>query len=362
MSEKLNKELVGRAVAALVEFEKKKGGQKETLFDEYAKPILVNLQLTKELSEPVLKPVRVKIPHSIFNPNDPDEHTLCLFCRSEDKEGLQKLVASDPDAVPGLKEIISINDVKKLYSDLKSLKKLQSSYTHFVCDPAILSHLYNKLGKTFGQRNNFPVPADYKKIEKMPAAVNKAVCDSTYMSLKGKSITIRLGLTNMKKATIVDNIMSGVEFAVGKLPKAWKDVHTVSIKLSDSVALPIWSKFKNEQLDFVKNKVAGADNAKKAASKGMAATGKGKKIEKETLMEMEEDGDGDNEEEEMMEDKSAKMKGKTSAKAAAGAKKGKPEEAKDKKSKASKTSKDSPIKSVNTAKKPKGTVVKKKRA
>ena len=268
MSSKLNKDLVSRAVGALIEFEKKKGEDKAALFDEYAKPILVNLQLTKELSEPVLKPVRVKIPHSIFNPNEPDEHTICLFCRSEDKEGLQQLVSNDPSAVPGLKEIISINDVKKLYADLKNLKKLQSSYTHFVCDPAILSHLYNKLGKTFGARNNFPVPADYKKIEKMPAAVNKAVCDSTYMSLKGKSITIRLGLTNMKKGAVVENIMSGIEFAVNKLPQAWKEVHTVSVKLADSVALPIWSKFNNEQLNFVKNKIAGADNAKKAAKVG----------------------------------------------------------------------------------------------
>ena len=331
----------------MIEFEKKKGEDKAALFDEYAKPILVNLQLTKELSEPVLKPVRVKIPHSIFNPTEPDEHTICLFCRSEDKESLQQLVSNDPDAVPGLKEIISISDVKKLYADLKNLKKLQSSYTHFVCDPAILSHLYNKLGKTFGARNNFPVPADYKKIEKMPAAVNKAVCDSTYMSLKGKSITIRLGLTNMKKGSVVENIMSGIEFAVGKLPQAWKDVHTVSVKLSDSVALPIWSKFNNEQLNFVKNKIAGTDNAKKVAK-----AGKGNKVEKEALM------DEDSDEAEEVET-SKKSKEKASARGKEAVKKAKilPE----RKAKSKEIKNDSPIKSVNTAKKPKGIVVKKKK-
>lgn len=345
MSSKINKELVSKAVGALVEFDKKNGQDKKTLIDDYAKPILVILQLNKELSEPVLKPVRVKIPYTIFNAEEPDEHTVCLFCKTEDKEGLQQLMQSNPEAVPGLKEIISISDVKKLYADLKSLKKLQSSYTHFVCDPAILSHLYNKLGKTFGARNNFPVPADYKSIEKMPTAVMKAVCDSTYMSLKGKNISIRLGLTNMKKADVTTNIMSGVEFAVAKLPQNWKDVHTVSIKLSDSVALPIWSKFKNDQLDFVKNKMASQDNAKQASKKNKEVFKKRSVVEKEDLMEEDDD-------EEEAEKKASKAK-------AVPAKKPSTKKGDTKKSKAARG--DSPIKSVNTGTKPKGIVMKKKK-
>ena len=129
MASKLNNELVTKAVAALLQFEKKKSdeGSKSALIEDFAKPIQVQIQLLKDISKPVLKPVRVKIPHSIFNASEPDEHTICLFCRSEDKESIQEMIKNDPGLIPGLKEVISLTDVKKLYSDIMGLFKVPAS-------------------------------------------------------------------------------------------------------------------------------------------------------------------------------------------------------------------------------------------
>ena len=276
MASKLNNELVTKAVAALLQFEKKKSdeGSKSALIEDFAKPIQVQIQLLKDISKPVLKPVRVKILTRSFNASEPDEHTICLFCRSEDKESIQEMIKNDPGLIPGLKEVISLTDVKKLYSDLKNLKKLAASFTHFVCDPAIMSHLYNKLGKTFGARNNFPVPADYKDTSKLATAVNKAIHDSTYMHLSGKNITIRFGLTNMSKSKVVENVIQGIEFAVQKLQGGWKDIHSLGLKTPDSVSLPVYSKFRNEQLAFVVNKAKG--NVSEESSQGSGTKGKAK--------------------------------------------------------------------------------------
>lgn len=338
---KLNDELVAKAVAALLQFEKKKSDGSKSLIDDYAKPIQVQIQLLKEISKPVLKPVRVKIPHSIFNAAEPDDHTICLFCKSEDKESIEKMMKNDPDHIPGLKEVISLDDVKKLYADLKNLKKLASSYTHFVCDPAVMSHLYNKLGKTFGARNNFPVPADYKDTSKLASAINKAIHGSTYMHLSGKNVTIKFGLSNMRKEEVAENVVQGMDFAVQKLQNGWKDIHSLGLKTPDSVSLPVYSKFRNEQLAFVMNK---SGESKKGKGKG-----KGKAVEKEQLNE-----DEGNEEEEKAEvvpkkkvavTKAAKVT-KSTAKA---------------KSAPAKVAKDSPVKSINGAPKAKGVVIKKKK-
>jgi ribosome biogenesis protein UTP30 len=362
MSSKLNADLVGKAVGALMEFEKKKGAGSKSLIEDYAKPIQVMVQLMNEVSQPVLKPIRVKIPHSIFNAAEPDEHTICLFCKSDDKEALQKMIQDDPELVPGLKEVISMDDVKKLYGTFKDIKKLASSYTHFVCDPSIMSHLYGKLGKTFSARNNFPVPADYKDVSKMATAVNKAINGSTYMHMAGKNITIKLGLTNMTKKKVAENVTAGVEFAVAKLRLGWKDVHSLGMKTSDSVTLPIYSKFKNEQLAFVVNKGKGKG---KAAATADAGKGKGKATKKEKLAEEEDDDDeeedDDDEEEEVRKETAPSSKGKkgsssSSKKAAA------PAKSAAKKKAAAPSSDPSPIKAVNSGSKAKGIVVKKKAA
>jgi ribosome biogenesis protein UTP30 len=364
MSSKLNVDLVGKAVGALMEFEKKKGAGSKSLIEDYAKPIQVMVQLMNEVSQPVLKPIRVKIPHSIFNAAEPDEHTICLFCKSDDKEALQKMIQDDPELVPGLKEVISMDDVKKLYATFKDIKKLASSYTHFVCDPSIMSHLYGKLGKTFGARNNFPVPADYKDVSKMPTAVNKAINGSTYMHMAGKNITIKLGLTNMTKKKVAENVTAGVEFAVAKLRLGWKDVHSLGMKTSDSVTLPIYSKFKNEQLAFVVNKGKGA-----AAAAAGAGKGKGKATKKEKLAEEEDDEEDDDDEEEVRKETAPSSKGKkassstsSSSTSSSSKKAAAPAKSAAKKKAAAPSSDPSPIKAVNSGSKAKGIVVKKKAA
>ena len=341
---KLNNELVAKAVAALLQFEKKKSDGSRALIDDYAKPIQVQIQLLKDISEPVLKPVRVKIPHSIFNPGEPDEHTICLFCKSDDKESIEKMIEENPDLIPGLKEVISLNDIKKLYADLKNLKKLASSHTHFVCDPAVMSHLYNKLGKTFGARNNFPVPVDYKDTSKLVTAINKAIHGSTYMHLSGKNITIKFGLTNMGKKEITENVIQGIEFAVQKLQNGWKDIHSLGLKTSDSVSLPVYSKFRNQQLAFVMNK-SGESRKAKGAKGGV------KPIEKEELNESD-DMDGNETKDEPVAAKRETRNSKSLKATKVSAKQTKP-------AKVAHT--DSPIKSVNSTPKAKGIVIKKKK-
>jgi hypothetical protein len=199
------------------------------------------------MKQPILHPIRIVIPNSLFSP-DVEEHSVCLFCKSNDKENIDSFLKDNP--IRGLNGVISLNQVRKLYSAFKDRKKLLSSYTHFVCDENIYSHLCNLLGKTFGSRNNYPLPIRYSKIPGLPSAIDKAV-SSTYMYLKGKSISIRFASTRLSVDEIIDNVVKGLEDAVTKFPQHGKYIESIHIKLSDSPSLPIYSKKPTDTFQYV---------------------------------------------------------------------------------------------------------------
>ncbi len=176
---------------------------------------------------------------------------------------------------------MSINDVKKLYKEYKDRKELLKAHSHFICDANIMGQLYNLLGKVFSEKNNYPIPMNYNSPSTLADGIKKVV-DSTYMHLKGKSITIRFGHTSMRSNDVVDNIKVGLEFALQKIQNGWKDIQSIHVKTSYSSALPVYSKNKSESLEFVKSQIKEDDSVKeKAKAKGGDSSAKEKAKAKE---------------------------------------------------------------------------------
>ena len=164
--QRMDATLVKKAVKSLFAYEGKKAQENSSakLLNDYAKPILVQIQLCKAIGAPVVRPVRVKIPHTMFSPSGED-HTICLFCRTEDKAEINEHLENQP--IEGLTTVVSMTDVKKLYSRIKERKKLLGDHTHFICDARVMNQLYNLLGNVFSTRNNYPVPVDFKTVSKL---------------------------------------------------------------------------------------------------------------------------------------------------------------------------------------------------
>eukprot|EP01041_Mallomonas_annulata_P004685 gene4685-9283_t len=255
----IDEALCTKAINALYKHELKKRDKssKPSLIGEFAKPILAQVELVKEIAKPVIRPVRVKIPNSLFS-NDED-HSICFFCRTEDKDEIHSYLQSHP--IPGFREdsLKSIVDVKKYLKQYKDKKKLLTEFTHFLCDSNVMNFLYNLLGKVFGQRNNYPVPIIYEKITGLEHVIQKAI-DSTYMHLKGKNITIRFGHTAMTPSSVTENTLAGLSFAVEKLG-GWNAIRSIHLKTADSAALPIFSKLPSDVLTYVKQ-LAGEETSK----------------------------------------------------------------------------------------------------
>ena len=180
--------------------------------------------------------------------------------------------------IDGLTKVISINEVRKLFSAYKDRKKLLSEHTHFICDANVMAQLYNLLGKTFADRNNSPIPINFKSPSKLQDAIMKA-CSASYMHMKGQTITVRIGLSSMTENEVIANALEGLAFAVSKFKGVWGDVRSIHLKLSDSPALPIYSKLPSELLDYVSKKGEKSEKsvAVKAAATAPVSAVKGKK-------------------------------------------------------------------------------------
>ena len=180
--------------------------------------------------------------------------------------------------IDGLTKVISINEVRKLFSAYKDRKKLLSEHTHFICDANVMAQLYNLLGKTFADRNNSPIPINFKSPSKLQDAIMKA-CSASYMHMKGQTITVRIGLSSMTEDEVIANALEGLAFAVSKFKGVWGDVRSIHLKLSDSPALPIYSKLPSELLDYVSKKGEKSEKsvAVKPAATAPVSAVKGKK-------------------------------------------------------------------------------------
>lgn len=267
--------LVDKAIKALVEYDgkKKEKSGSSSLLGGNSASLLVQVQLLKDIKNSVINPIRIPLKHSMFSTSEED-HTICLFCKTDDKKSIDEYLASNP--VDGLSKVISLTQVKKLFAAFKDRKALLSEFTHFVCDERIFSHLINLLGKTFGKRNNFPIPIKYSKVSGIPEAVMKAV-SATYMHLHGQNVSIKFGHLGMSPKAIAENVVQGLAVALPRFSQHGKTVHSVHIKLPDSPALPIYTKQQSEALEFVKKAAAGKEQAD-GNSASEAPVTKGKRL------------------------------------------------------------------------------------
>ena len=62
----------------------------------------------------------------------------------------------------------------------------------------------------------------------------------------GTCVTVKAGNTGMSETKLLENIQSIAQVVPEKVPKKWSNIRSVSIKTSNSVALPIYNKTPQE--------------------------------------------------------------------------------------------------------------------
>jgi len=213
---------------------------------------------------PLLKPIVIPLPHTLHANAE-----ICVFTKDPQKEWKEKFLKA---AVSNVEKVVGLTKLRKNYKTFEAKRRLCTSYHLFMADDSILPMLSKLLGKEFFSRKKIPIGINLKK--KNIGDVIARARDATYLTLTGACSSVKVGLTSFTEDQVVANI-----FAVAScLGKKWKNVQSINIKTTESIALPIYN-----SLPELRDPVAVEEKkARKAAEK--AEKEKQEKLELERLI------------------------------------------------------------------------------
>lgn len=111
----------------------------------------------------------------------------------------------------------------------------------FLADDRILPMLTKALGKTFLKVKKQPVPISLRRKSSLATQIDRARKNAFLCGSSGDCWIIKLANTNMTEDQVLENLMTALPAVVDKIPKKWKNVKSINIKTSDSIALPVYS-------------------------------------------------------------------------------------------------------------------------
>jgi len=217
------------AVALLKHVDNVKKSEKSTLIED-SQHVLLVFSLFKIPDRFNVKPISIPL----SNPLHGDEVEICVITKDPQKEYKEKFEEL------GIKvaKIIGISKLKKNYKSFEERRKLASSYDLFLADDRIIPMLPKALGSIFFKRKKQPVAINLKgNIQK---EIENAR-NSTYLFLNGACSAVKIGKSDFTTEQLVENILQGTDSIVSKIPKKWKNIQSIHLKTTESIALPIYT-------------------------------------------------------------------------------------------------------------------------
>jgi ribosome biogenesis protein UTP30 len=248
----VDSELLKSAFAALVNHHKGSTAQSSCLLGDDL-PVELQFTLTRVPEKVSPRPYRLQIPHplhKVLNKGESDqgldEIEVCLFVKDGSKEWVKDLIEKFPNEMGYIKKVLTLTSLRKKYVQYKDRRELLKRYDIFLADDRILPMLGKSVGKSFFQEKKQPVPIRLTRQEALPFAVKRCL-RSTFMWISaGTCLSVRAGNTGMPLEHLVSNANAIIENAVEHIPRKWSNVSSINIKTSQSVALPVYNKTREE--------------------------------------------------------------------------------------------------------------------
>ncbi|KAF1325636.1 Ap-2 complex subunit alpha, partial [Globisporangium splendens] len=228
---------VRKAVIALQAFaDKQKAAlSKKPLVDsvEYVSAIITRKLIPAKGSH---KPIQIAIPHSLRGGDNDAE--MCLIVKNGDKDRIKAALATDP--VAGLAKVMDIKKLKKNFSRFEDRRTLAGAYDLFLADDRIVPYLPEALGSKFFIKKKQPVAVRVSRKDVSNGI--RAIYQRTQMVVStGVCTNVKVAHLGMSVDEAVENILVAMNNCAAHIPKGWNGVQSISIKTSDSVALPIYN-------------------------------------------------------------------------------------------------------------------------
>ncbi|ETP52026.1 hypothetical protein F442_02910 [Phytophthora nicotianae P10297] len=231
----LDEAQVRRAVLALRTFAAKKNEErsKATLVEDVD---YVSCILTRKLvpAKASLKPIPITLPHAMYD----ESAEICLFVKDEDKKRIKEALAKDP--VQGVTKIMTVKKLRKNFPRFEDKRALAAAYDMFLADERVLPYLKGPLGTTFFVKKKQPIAVRVSR-KSVANSVRLASRRTAFHVSAGVCSNVKVARLDMDPQQIVDNVMVAMNNCANLVPKGWNGVQSISVKLADSVALPVYN-------------------------------------------------------------------------------------------------------------------------
>ncbi len=256
-SDMVDPTLLNKAIAALLKHHKENDNSNSLLGNDL--PVHVQFTLDRIPEATSSKPTRVEIPHplhKVLNEGESEEGLeeveVCLIVKDEAKENVKEMIEKFPEYMSTIKKVLTLTSLRKKYTQYKDRRELLKRYDIFLADDRILPMLGKALGKNFFQEKKQPVPIKLTRQEALPYAVKKCLRSTFLWISPGTCVSIKAGNTAMPLEHLVKNVEAILENGVRHIPRKWSNVAAINIKTSQSVALPVYNKTKEELMEIAK--------------------------------------------------------------------------------------------------------------
>ncbi|KAF3581601.1 hypothetical protein DY000_02032311 [Brassica cretica] len=233
---------VNGAVSALLKWRSEKSKIEKPQLLEQDEFIYLIVTLKKIPQTNRTKPHRIPLPHPLINTEeDSSSPELCLIIDDRPKSGLTKEDAKkkiESDNVP-ITKILKLSKLRTDYKAFESKRKLCDSYDMFFADRRVIPLLPRLIGKKFFSSKKLPAAVDLKH-KNWKEQVERACGSAMFFVRTGTCSVVKVGKLSMEGGEIVENVMETLSGVVEVLPGQWKYVRSLHLKLSESVALPVY--------------------------------------------------------------------------------------------------------------------------
>ncbi|WZZ05341.1 hypothetical protein YC2023_091262 [Brassica napus] len=231
---------VNEAVTSLLKWktEKSKLAKPQLLEQDEFVYLIVTLKKIPQTNR--TKPHRILLPHPLINTEE-DSPELCLIIDDRPKSGLTKEDAAKKiksDEIPVTK-ILKLSKLKTDYKAFEAKRKLCDSYEMFFADRRVIPLLPRLIGKKFFTSKKIPAAVDLKH-RNWKEQIEKACGSAMFFVRTGTCSVVKVGKLSMEGDEIVENVMATLNGVVEVLPGNWKYVRSLHLKLSESLALPVY--------------------------------------------------------------------------------------------------------------------------
>jgi len=261
VNKRVDQELLKKAVNALLKHhkatvEEKNDGKEQLLGTDTSVQVQFTLEVTPK--DPSRKPLRIEIPHSIYNvskdnDNDQlDQPEVCLIVKDESKPAIRDMIEQFPEHMGFIKKVLGLESLRKKHAQYSQRRELLKKYSVFMADDRILPMLTSSLGKDFFKAKKHPIPVDITRKTSLPLMIHKAL-SSTFLHLsEGNCVTVRAGYTHMSPDQLVSNIVAVMENGVPKIPRKWANIRAIAVKTPTSTSLPFYNKTPAELVEIAR--------------------------------------------------------------------------------------------------------------